>query len=383
MKEKRILILNSLYYPHYGGVENSIYEMTKSFHKKGYKVDLICSNSHPNATLSLPSYEDVGYYSIFRYNVKGCGYIRQIFNCLGKVKALLSVNSYDIIVSRGYVTSFCLAVLRADFYYLVPSVIYFQDKSNFFRFSMSRKIKYISSSLLQFIGINSSNLIVFSEGMKEQVSKVLLISKEINFCSFGIDSSKYFPINEERKLQLRRKHKLNTNKKYLLCLGRFSELKKFDLAIESLNYLNEDYHLLLVGDGPELNKYKKIISDFSLGHRVTIFGATTVAEEYYQLSDVFLMTSRYETFGQVLLEASASGLPIVAFGACTGVKTSTKKIYQGFDSLVKYSEELSAFSLSKTIISLEEHCLNKNELSKFLSRYSWDNLVLDIEEISK
>ena len=101
-----------------------------------------------------------------------------------------------------------------------------------------------------------------------------------------------------------------------LAVGRFSHLHKgFDLLIEAF-YLftqsNADWCLDIVGEGVEEESYKNLIHQYELDNRVTIHPFTTNIQDYYSAAQVYVLSSRWEGFGLVLVEAMAHGLPVVS-----------------------------------------------------------------------
>lgn len=377
-KSSRALILNSLYKPNIGGVENSISELSISMGEIGFEVDILCSNRNFVDDTKLEDREINEHYRIYRYNVNGVGYLRQIKNCCSLINSILFENDYEIIVSRGYITSFCLSILRVDHCYLVPSVIFFQGRDKFFELNVSGKINYIFSSMLQVVAINASKTAVFSSNMATQVSKLKFTKNKPKELKFGVDKTRFSKPSVEEKKTLRNALGLKESDVFLLCLGRFSEIKNFEVAIESMRYLDERYKLLLVGSGPMENNYRKLISELGLDNRVLMFGSTSEPEIFYKVSDAFLMTSRYEAFGQVLLESTSSGLKVIAFEPSESIKTSTKAIYDGYDSLVAYTQGTDSKSLSLAISSSVAVPTLLNELEMFRQQYSWGSLVEEI-----
>ncbi len=105
----------------------------------------------------------------------------------------------------------------------------------------------------------------------------------------------------------------------LLFVGRLepTEHKGFPTLVAALALLRgrrSDWHLDVVGDGPSLEDSRKLVEAARLSAAVTIRGGqpkATVAE-LMRCADVFVLPSKFETQGVVLLEAMASGLPIVS-----------------------------------------------------------------------
>lgn len=106
------------------------------------------------------------------------------------------------------------------------------------------------------------------------------------------------------------------NSKRFLAVGRFSHRHKgFDLLIEAFNIFaknNKEWALDIVGEGVEEPLYRKMIADYKLEGRITIHPFTNNIQHYYTNAQVYVLSSRWEGFGLVLVEAMAHGLPIVS-----------------------------------------------------------------------
>jgi len=112
----------------------------------------------------------------------------------------------------------------------------------------------------------------------------------------------------------------------LLFVGRLRYYKGLHFLLEALPFLQNAAHLLLVGTGPEEQRLKKQVEALGLSEKVHFLGE--IADEnlpnIYGAADIFVLPShlRAEAFGIVLLEAQATGLPIV----CTELGTGTSYI---------------------------------------------------------
>ena len=106
-----------------------------------------------------------------------------------------------------------------------------------------------------------------------------------------------------------------TSKRFL-AVGRFSHLHKgFDLLIEAFNIFakkNYEWTLDIVGEGVEESLYRKLIKKYHLEKRITIHPFTSHIQSFYSNAQVYVLSSRWEGFGLVLVEAMAHGLPIVS-----------------------------------------------------------------------
>lgn len=104
--------------------------------------------------------------------------------------------------------------------------------------------------------------------------------------------------------------------KRFLAIGRFSKKHKgFDILIEAFNLFahnNSEWVLDIVGEGREEKKYRELIDKYNLGNRILLHPFTNHVQEYYSNAQIYVLSSRWEGFGLVLVEAMAHGLPIVS-----------------------------------------------------------------------
>ncbi|WP_397396073.1 glycosyltransferase [Phenylobacterium sp.] len=102
----------------------------------------------------------------------------------------------------------------------------------------------------------------------------------------------------------------------LLAMGRLHEAKAHDVALEALARL-PDAWLWIAGAGPEEGRLKALADGLGLAQRVRFLGWRTDASSLYRTADLCVFPSRYEPLGNVVIQAWAHGLPVVA-AASTG-----------------------------------------------------------------
>ena len=106
-----------------------------------------------------------------------------------------------------------------------------------------------------------------------------------------------------------------TSKRFL-AVGRFSRLHKgFDLLIDAFHLFaqkNTEWVLDIVGEGTEEEMYRKKIAEYQLENRILVHPFTNNIQAYYSQAQVYVLSSRWEGFGLVLVEAMAHGLPVVS-----------------------------------------------------------------------
>lgn len=106
------------------------------------------------------------------------------------------------------------------------------------------------------------------------------------------------------------------NSKKFLAVGRFSRRHKgFDLLIDAFHLFakqDKEWMLDIVGEGPEEEIYRKKIAEYGLDQRVILHPFTHHIQEYYSNAQIYVLSSRWEGFGLVLVEAMAHGLPVIS-----------------------------------------------------------------------
>jgi glycosyltransferase involved in cell wall biosynthesis len=115
------------------------------------------------------------------------------------------------------------------------------------------------------------------------------------------------PYNKEELV----KHQ-SDNLKLICMVGSFGAQKDQDTLIKSMVSLNENVHLLLVGQGDRLKDMKKLVSKLQMTNRVHFLGVRTDVERILKTSDIIALSSHWEGFGLVAVEGMAAGKPVLA-----------------------------------------------------------------------
>lgn len=189
----------------------------------------------------------------------------------------------------------------------------------------------------------------------------------------GIDTQKFSPKFYNEAV---RKFYAPKNELVLLYVGRIAAEKELDVllaAAELLNKKNLAFKLILVGDGPERREMeaKGIANVIFTGYKFN-----KELQEIYASSDIFVFPSSSETYGNVILEAMASGLPVVgAFAG--GVKENLKNMYNGLAFNPGASQEM-ADKIERIIVDNElRKTLGKNART-YAATKSWSQVFVSL-----
>ncbi len=114
---------------------------------------------------------------------------------------------------------------------------------------------------------------------------------------------------------------LRNDRKVALSVGSLVKLKAFDRLIEAFARLANDFSewdLVIVGEGPERDALLSLAQEQGIGERLILPGRAGNIADWYMAADAFAMTSLFEGFPNVLVEAMAHGLPVLSVDCDTG-----------------------------------------------------------------
>lgn len=110
------------------------------------------------------------------------------------------------------------------------------------------------------------------------------------------------------------------NQKKIVAVGKLDPQKGFDLLIEACTFIKnwDGWILEIYGQGPDEEQLRSQISSHHLEQHIFLKGITQKVAEVYNSASFYVLSSRFEGFPMVLLEAISFGLPIVSFDCVTG-----------------------------------------------------------------
>ena len=175
-------------------------------------------------------------------------------------------------------------------------------------------------------------------------------TKNIHIIQTGIETSKFYKENFNQKDINSLKKKLGIKKKdfVVMTVSRLAKEKSVDRIINNHKELVKKYSnmkLLIVGDGPDIDKLKDEAKSLGVSDSVIFTGKVPLSDIpiYYQLGNVFVTASKSETQGLTVVEAISSSLPVVAVKDDSFVNS----VIEEFNGFVFTDDEKYINSISK------------------------------------
>ena len=183
----------------------------------------------------------------------------------------------------------------------------------------------------------------------------------------GVDTQLFSP--RRRSEDMRRQWGAGENTLVVTTVGRMAAEKNLDLAIaafEGLRRICPNARMVFVGDGPQK-------SALAARHPEHVFAGMRHGEDlaaHYASADIFLLPSLTETFGNVTLEAMASGLGVVAFATAA----AGELIDDGIDGLLAPPGDEQRFIAAATALAADPGLLARLRMraSARVARLGWD-----------
>ena len=316
----RIGIFTDAYTPYISGVVTSEVMLKKALEKKGHQVYVV--------TVNLESFkyeydEKTRVYKIPGIPV-GINELRQ--SGVYPIRAINKIKKWNLDVIHTQ-TEFAIGTFARvlgkqldipvvhTYHTMYEDYIHYITKG-YFNYTSKKIVEYLT---LFYCDKTISELIVPTKKAYDLFKEKYKVTRNIHIVPTGIEIDRFFKEKYTKDQILKFKHKLNFDKDdfIILFVGRLAQEKNVKFLIENHKDIIKKYKkakLLIVGDGPDADNYKKLSLKYGLSDNIIFTGKVPWEDipNYYQIANIFVTASTTETQGLTVIEAMAASTPPVA-----------------------------------------------------------------------
>jgi len=385
----RVGIFTDTYTPYINGVTTSVLMLKNGLEKKGHKVYIITVNPD-NLHFSLESSGTVLRVpgipiGIYDYRLTG----------IYPIKAMKQIKKWhlDIIHSQtefgigtfARIISKQLRIPLVHTYHTMYEDYVHYITHGYFDSASKKIVEYIT---LFYCDKTINELIVPTKKAWELFKEKYMVDRNVHIVPTGIDTDRFKLENNKGFNKEKERSKLNfSNKDFVIIfVGRIAEEKNIPFLLKNMKSIIKkcpNSKLLIVGDGPDIDKYKKYTEKNKLSNSITFAGKVRWENipKYYLMSDIFVTASTSETQGLTVIEAMAASLPTICINDesfnNTVIDNLNGKIFNNDKEYIEIITEL--YNDKKLIDRLKKGAKNTSEMHtvKYFSER-----VLDVYNIA-
>ena len=386
---KKILIFSTAYLPLVGGAEVAVDEITKRL--PDWQFDMVTAK----IKRGLADFERIGNVNIYRVGF-GFGFDKFLLPFMGLLKAvaLSRKENYQIIWAIMASQAAIAAMFLKVFYRNKKFLLTLQEgdpEKHLKRYVLN--IGFLYKLLIRPWHILSLQRADYLTAISNDLKKRALdsgVKVPIEIVPNGVDLEKFFTViaseakqssNEIAASQTPR-NDIIKNEKVILTVSRLVKKNGIDDLIKAGQYLDFPFKILIVGEGPDEGKLKKLAKKIKLENKILFLGHINHSDlpKYHSMADIFIRSSLSEGLGNVFLEAMAMGLPIIGtpIGGIPDFLEDRKtglfcEVNNPQDIAKKVKEILDNELLRKT--------LAENGLDLVRERYNWDKISEEMRKV--
>lgn len=237
--------------------------------------------------------------------------------------------------------------------------------------SLKRMIKH---------GIDNSDAVTaVSHSLVKQTQDMLAVDKKIDVVYNFIDETDYY---YQDTSDLRKHYRIKPDEKVILHISNFRKVKRIQDVIYAFHDINEKIpsKLLLIGDGPEYAEMFQLVESLHLQERVIFLGKQNNIPAILSLADLKLLLSEKESFGLVLIEAMACGVPCIGTNI-GGIPEVIEDGKNGYIVELGDKDEIVAKALHLLTNKDEWKAFSQAAIAHVLQEFSADKIVNEYEQI--
>lgn len=316
----RIGLFTDTYPPFINGVSTSVQMLENALRKKGHKVFIVTVNSE-KMTYDL---ENNG--RVLRIPGIPTGIYDYRLTTLYPLKAVNIIKEWDLDVIHTH-TEFGIGTFARvigkqfdipivhTYHTMYEDYVHYITKG-YFDGPSKKIVEYLTKF---YCDKTIEELIVPTKKTYDLFKEKYKYDRNVHIIPTGIEIDRFYKEKiDEKKLKEKRKELgIKDDELAILYVGRIASEKSIDFLINNQVEIlkqNKKSKLVIVGDGPDLENYKKLVKKHKIEDNVIFTGKVPWVDVplYYNLADIFVTASHTETQGLTVIEAMAASLPVVA-----------------------------------------------------------------------
>ena len=228
------------------------------------------------------------------------------------------------------------------------------------------------------LGVGVCQYTCVSNQIKDWLEKDIKVRKPVTQIYNGVDTAKFRPATNDERAALRKKFHFSFDTQIIGIVARLDPIKNHHHLIKAFANIRNNFpkaQLIIVGDGTERKKMEALA-----GPGVHFFGNRNDVEQIYRILDLFVLPSKNEGISNTILEAMASGLPIIA----GNVGGNPELLTHGYDgSLIQHATSIEIERAISLLLYDQAVALNMghNALQTVKGRFSINKMVSSYERL--
>ena len=315
----RIGIFTEAYTPYISGLVTSEVMLKKALEKKGHEVYVVTAN------LESFHYEYDEKEKVLRIPGIPTGIYNSRLTSIYPIQALNKIKSWNLDIIHSQ-TEFAIGSFARLFakQYNIPIVhtyhTMYEDYVHYItKGYFNRSSKKIVEYMTKFYCDRTINeLIVPTKKAYDLFKEKYNVQRNIHIIPTGIEVERFYRknVNEKKVNELKKQYNIKKNDFTLIFVGRIAEEKNVPYLIDVMSDIikkKNNIKLLIIGDGPDKEKYEKYSIKRNASKNVIFTGKVAWDDipVYYSLGNAFISASTTETQGLTIIEAMASSLPAI------------------------------------------------------------------------